>query len=125
MMPRQPVPGNNRNFPQAATETVTVSGALSIAYGRPALESGEVTYIIAGLNRLAGFVDGLKEGAQITIEGAAISMQKESQIKFLRPVKLTLNGKTYDMALPRNELQNFIPPRSRQPYNRGQHWNFL
>ena len=121
MMPR---PMMHHNMQRPSGEAVTVSGNLAIAHGRPAVKNGDVTYLIGGLNRLAGFVDGLKEGAQITIEGSAISRQKEDLIKFLRPAKLTLNGKTYEMELPRenfrqredfrNPEQDERAPRTRQ-----------
>ena len=105
-MPGQMAPRARQNFQRPAGETVTLSGNLIVAHGRPAIKSGDVTYFVGGLNRLTGFVDGLKEGAQVTIEGSALSRQKEDAIKFLMPTKLTLNGKTYDMAMPRRNLRN-------------------
>ena len=90
--------GRNPRLP--APETVTVSGSLIVAHGFPALKSGDVTYIVGGINRLAGFVDGLKEGAQVIIEGIAMASPRSETFKFLRPMKLTLNGKVYDLALP-------------------------
>ena len=94
-------PGNNPRFKDGrfpAAETVTISGSLVVAHGRPAVKSGDTTYFVRGINRLAGFVDGLKEGAQVTIEGLSVTSPRDNSLKFLRPVKLTLNGKTYDMA---------------------------
>ena len=81
-----------------ALETVTVSGSLVVAFGRPALKSGEDTYFVGGLNRLIGFIDGLKEGAQATVEGRVMQGQREGSLKFIMPVKLVLSGKTYDMG---------------------------
>jgi hypothetical protein len=92
-------PGWNwRNTP--APETATVSGTMVIANGMPALKSGETTYFVGGLSRLIGFIDGLKEGAQVTIEGAAMTSPGDKNIKFLRPTKLTISGRTYDLAPP-------------------------
>ena len=96
-----------RSFRQPAAETVTVSGSLIVAHGLPALKSGEVTYLLGGINRLVGFIDGLKEGAEITIEGSAITRSNDNNLKLLRPTKLTLNGKDYDMAAP-----NMAAPRA-------------
>ena len=104
---------NRNSRPQ--TETVTISGSMIVAHGFPAIKSGDITYIIGGINRLVGFVDGIKEGAQVTIDGMAVSIQRDGNLKFLRPSKLTLSGKTYDLALPGQGLRNFgqgmTPPR--------------
>ena len=117
--PRWMIPEERRNIRRPDTEAVTVSGELIVAQGRPAIKSGEVTYFVGGLNRLIGFVDGLKEGAQVSIEGSALSMQKEAMIKFLIPAKLTLNGKTYDMAPFRRHAPNERHPSGKQ------RWNYL
>jgi len=91
-------------------EKVTVSGSLAVAHGMPALKSGDVTYLLGGINRFIGFIDGLKEGAQVTIEGSALTSPKNNNLKILRLSKLTLNGKSYDMALPEGGL-GFGAPR--------------
>ena len=118
---------------QPAAEAVTVSGSMVFAYGSPALKSGDVTYIVTGINRLIGFVDGFKEGAQVTIEGRSVSSPRDSNLKFLRPSKLTFSGKTYDMALPANPSGTIrprlfmqtppAPPSNRQPRNNMQRNN--
>ena len=102
-----------------AAETVTVSGGLIVAYGSPAVKSGDVTYLVKGINRLVGFVDGLKEGAQVTVEGPAITSPRDSKLKVLRPAKLTLNGKTYDLA-PLAFSAPFGPNRQSGPGHRNQ-----
>ena len=117
MLPWGPGPGGQQRMrpdgrgtiQRPDVEAVTISGNLIVAHGRPALKSGDVTYIVGGLNRLTGFVDGLKEGAQVTIEGAAFSRLKEDKTKFLRPAKLTLNGKTYEMNLPMDNMRKQEP----------------
>ena len=83
-----------------AAETVTLSGSLIVAHGSPALKSGDDIYLLGGISRLTGFIDGLREGAQVTIEGRAFTGRQEDSLKFLRPLKLTLNGKTYDLSPP-------------------------
>jgi len=129
--------GHGRTSPRfPAAETVTVSGSLVVAYGLPAVKSGDGTYLVGGINRFVGFIDGLKEGAQVTIEGLAVTSPKNSEIKFLKPSKMTLNGKSYDLALPRGDFGfrrpnmgrfNFsAPPSFRQhspgvPGNQGEH----
>ena len=143
--PRNPVDPELRRNREPQTETVTISGSLIVAHGFPALKSGETTYLVSGINRLVGFVDGLKEGAQVTLEGQAVSIQRDGNLKFLRPSKLTMGGKSYDLALPGSGLRNFnglpgwnnqAPPRNnRQPPapdprgrpapNMRQRWNNL
>jgi len=142
MMPRgNPGPYGNRgmmpegreNFRRPDMETVTVSGSLIVAHGRPAIKSGDVTFLVGRLNSLTGFVEGLKEGAQVTIEGSALSRQKEDKTKFLMPTKLTLNGKSYDMSMPGQNLRNENPgergrrqdPRERNNQHGKQRWNYL
>ena len=91
----------NRKVPgQQASEDVTISGSMIVANGFPALKSGDVTYFVSGISRLVGFIDGLKEGAQVTIEGQARAVSQDGKLKFLSPKKMTLNGKNYDLALP-------------------------
>ena len=106
--------GWGRDFPNVPrlppAETITVSGSLIIAHGSPAITSGDVTYLISGLNRLIGFVDGLKEGAQVSVEGWAITPPQNNNLKFLRPSKLTLGGKTYDMSSPITFAPRNAPP---------------
>lgn len=79
-------------------ETVTVSGSLTIVQGSIAVKDGDATYLVGGLFRFAGFIDGLKEGAQVKIEGKAVTSPQDSRLKFLRPSKMTLNGRDYDLA---------------------------
>jgi hypothetical protein len=84
-------------------ESVNVSGNLTIAQGRIALVKDGITYLTSGLNRWVGFVDGLKEGAQVTLEGVATVNPQDSRVKMLRVHKMTLNGKEYDLV---NSLRN-------------------
>jgi len=145
--PRQPGanPGIRHALP--VPEPVTVSGSLIVANGFPAVKSGDVTYLVGGVNRLTGFIDGFKAGAQVTIEGKAFTSPKDSNLKFLRPSSLTLNGNTYDLSPPQflrapadpsnpgkalspnaPRRQNFQPQRPRGPRFQGpgrQHERFL
>jgi hypothetical protein len=82
-----------------AVETVTVNGALKIQQGRIAIESAGKTWYVQGLSRYTGFIDGLKEGATVTLEGRGIKSSKEENTGYLRVTKLTLNGKTYDLSV--------------------------
>jgi len=76
---------------------ITVEGVLRLEKGVVAVASGDNVYIVPMLNRYIGFIDGLKEGTKVSFEGA--------QFKgFIRPVKVTINGKIYDF--PENSRKN-------------------
>ena len=96
--------GRGWNAPEqrwgAAVETVTVSGNLTLAHGMPAIVSDGDTFLLARVGRLAGFVDGLTEGAQVTVEGAAMACQINDNLRILHPASLTLGGRTYDLTRP-------------------------
>jgi hypothetical protein len=107
--------------PQApAAEEITVSGNLSIVHGRIALVSGDTTYYVGGLDRLVGFIDGLKEGARVSLEGAAYQSPGDPKVKILRVSKLTLNGKDYDLSPARAAAfapQGYPLPRDRHNFH--------
>ena len=130
--PRQPQ-GNSGAQPRREVpkpETVTVSGSLIVMNGSPAVRSGEDTYIVSGIRRLLGLVDGLKEGAQITLEGVAITVPRDEKVKVLMTSKLTLGGKTYDLpkpGLPAGFMRQWNQPPSTRQFNQPQrmkmpHW---
>ena len=89
---------NRRQVPPS--EAVTISGTLTVAYGMPAVRSGDSTYLVGRLNRLTGFIDDLREGAQVTIEGSAVTSRRDSNLKFLNPSRLTLGGRSHDLSSP-------------------------
>jgi hypothetical protein len=85
---------------QPAAEQVTVSGALTLVQGSLAVKSGDTTYLVSGLRRYVGFIDSLKDGAQVKLEGSAVTSPQDAKIKMLRVSKLTIGGKDYDVARP-------------------------
>ena len=79
----------NRNDRKQEVAKVTIDGILKLEKGVVAVASGDSVYYVPILNRYIGFIDGLKEGTKVSVEG--------SQIKdVIRPVKVTINGKSYD-----------------------------
>ncbi|MDR2435250.1 MAG: hypothetical protein LBD47_11895 [Treponema sp.] len=88
---------------QPPTEQVTVTGNLTIVQGALAVKSGDITYLVPGLLRYANFIDSLKDGAQVKLEGDATSTGQDAKIKVLRVSKLTIGGKDYDLARPRHD----------------------
>jgi hypothetical protein len=88
-------------FAQATTPTTTIRGTLGLSAGRISVVSGNITYYVRGLGRLVGFIDGLKEGAQVSLEGYASAPAIEGQRdRTFYPVTLTLNGKNYEVGSP-------------------------
>jgi hypothetical protein len=86
-------------FAQTAPATTTVNGTLGLSGGRIILKSGDTSYYTRGLERFIGFIDGLKEGAQVAIEGYVSPPSREGATeRLLFPVKLTLNGKDYEVG---------------------------
>jgi hypothetical protein len=107
---------DGRNFPrpqQLPTEQVTVTGNLTIVQGSPAVKNGDLSYLVPGLLRYAGFIDSLKDGAPVTLEGAAITHPRDAAIKVLRVSKLTVGGKDYDLARPAVPATQPMMPRPR------------
>ena len=80
---------SERNNRKQEVTKVTIDGVLKLEKGIVAVTSGDSVYFVPILNRYIGFIDGLKEGTKVSIEG--------SQIKdVIRPVKVIINGKSYD-----------------------------
>jgi hypothetical protein len=102
MMGAQEQPGRDRERPgpnkrNETAETVTLGGTLTLERGRIALKSGEDRYFVAGIRPLIGFVDGLREGAEVTLEGVVLKAGPNGEHKLLRARKLSLNGKDYEL----------------------------
>jgi hypothetical protein len=81
-----------------SAETVKVEGKLVLLNGMIALKDKDKTYYVGGLNRLVGFIDGLKENASVKIEGYAFEVPAAPEYAHLRATKLTFNGKDYDLS---------------------------
>lgn len=79
----------------------TISGTLGLSAGRISVVSENTTYYVRGLERLVGFIDGLKEGAQVSLDGyAAVPTVEGQRGRLFHPVTLTLNGKEYEVGSP-------------------------
>jgi hypothetical protein len=113
-------PGRNYG-PGQSLKAVSIQGTLSFVNGQIAVKSGEITYYVRGLDRLFGFVDGLKEGVAVTLEGYAGDIPVAPEYKYFLAEKLTFNGKEYAGLLPGRRMghafsggpgfpQDFSPP---------------
>ena len=70
-------------------DSITVEGTLKLERGFVAVESDDSVYLVPMLNRYIGFINGLSEGARVSVEG------RESR-NTIYPTKVTIGGKTYD-----------------------------
>lgn len=75
-----------------ASQSVSVQGTLTLQNGVIVLNSGNTVYYVPRLSRYAGFIEGLKEGAQVSVEGW------QTGAGFLMPSKITVSGKEYELA---------------------------
>jgi hypothetical protein len=123
-------------FAQAQNESrrgkpdpITISGKLVLVNGHIAVQDGNTVYYAAGgVDRLFGFVDGLKEGSSVTVDGYArdLSGQKKANetaetvsVKILVITKLVIGNKSYDLPVQRNRpafaRPGFGPRRGPEP----------
>jgi hypothetical protein len=82
----------------ADPERVTVNGTLQLIGGHIAVIQDNKTYYTMNLYHLAGFIDGFKEGAAVTLEGSACPLPGDKDLFRLMTTKLTLNGKEYNLG---------------------------
>jgi len=96
----QPAPGawGPRALAQTNQPTVKVDGQLSLVNGFVAVVSGGKTYYVHRLNRLIGFIDGLKEGAYVKLEGYEDVIDGAPTYAHLLTTKLSYGGKDYDLS---------------------------
>jgi hypothetical protein len=107
-------------FAQTAPATSVVNGTLGLSGGRIILKSGDTSYYTRGLERFIGFIDGLKEGAQVSIEGYVSPPSREGATEsLLFPIKLTLNGKEYEVGSAIAENRGRQRPRAPGRTDRG------
>ena len=111
--------GQSRDTRQGENNSVTVDGILKLERGFVAVESGDTVYYVPMLNRYIGFIDALKEGTAVSVEGNGFR-------NIIQPTKITIGDQSYDFpALDRIfalRNQNFSPrqnqPQMREPFNR-------
>ena len=82
-------------------ESVKVEGKLALVNGFISVTTKDKTYYVMGIQRLIGFIDGLKEGASVKLEGDAFQMPMAPEYLVLRATKLTFAGKDYDLSYGR------------------------
>jgi hypothetical protein len=74
-----------------APQTVTVQGTLGLQNGQFILTSGNTVYFVPAIAGYVGFLDGLREGANVSIEGFVLNFN------VLQIARLTVGGRTHDL----------------------------
>ncbi len=73
-------------------QTITVDGTLQLQNGSIVLAAGNTVYFVPMLIRYIGFIDGLKEGAAVSVQGYV------NYGNMLMPTAVRVNGKSYDFS---------------------------
>ena len=120
---------NNERFREAAP--ITINGILKLERGIVAIQSDGETYLIPMLNRFIGFIGGLREGANISVEGYKIR-------NIINPTNVIIDGQSYDFKrlaqnnvnlnndrreLPRHNRDNFRHNRNNHSH-KDKHNNY-
>lgn len=79
-------------------EKITLEGTLQLVDGRVAIKKDSKTYFVMIPSRLYGFVDGLKEGASVKVDGDSHAVPGVENSYAVRVSTLTLNGKAIDLS---------------------------
>jgi hypothetical protein len=87
-----------QSLPWGVAQSQSVQGTLGLQNGVIVLSSGNAVYYVPHLFRYVGFIDGLKEGAQVKIEGYSMGNG------YLMPSKITVGGKDYDVSSGYSDL---------------------
>ena len=80
--------GNRRG---TTSQTITVTGTLQLQNGVIAVVNGNTAYYVPTLTQYIGFIEGLREGAQVSIEGYVSG-------NYVQPTRVTISGRSYDFA---------------------------
>jgi hypothetical protein len=113
------------NHRSAESNSITVNGVLALERGsvtvRSENEGRTSVYYVPMLNRFIGFINGLREGANVSVEGYQFR-------NFIQPAKITIDGRAYDFTMQnrafRHHQENFRNNQNHQfAPNRNNHSN--
>jgi hypothetical protein len=93
-------PGMMNQAPATAAtqEVVKVDGRLSLVNGHPAVVAAGKTYYVRLPGMLYGYLDALKDGAAVKLEGYATPVPLAENTFVLQTTKLNVGGKDYDLG---------------------------
>ena len=107
-------------------EKITLEGTLELVNSQVAIKKDNKTYYVMIPNRLYGFVDGLKEGANVKIDGYSHEIPGVKDSFAVRVDALTLNGKTIDLTTSTGAFgpmgRGMMGGRSLQGGHMGGYW---
>ncbi len=75
-----------------------LEGRLSLVNGFVGIQTKDKTYYVHIPGRLYGFIDGLKEGAQVKLEGYEEALPQAPEYAHFFVTKLAIGGKEYDLS---------------------------
>jgi hypothetical protein len=102
--PDRPEPGQRPSRNSEAQ--TTVEGTLKLQNGFIVIERGDTVYLVPMLNRYIGFIGGLREGNNVSVEGRVSR-------NVIHPAKVTIDGKDYSFFGPGQQLSSNRPDRQR------------
>jgi uncharacterized membrane protein YgcG len=82
----------------AAPAIVKVEGKLALVNGFPGIQVKDKTYYVQIPAWFYGFVDTLKEGASVKLEGYERTLPQAPAYSYLLVTKLSVGGKDYDLS---------------------------
>jgi len=82
----------------APVELSKIEGKLSLVNAHPAVVVKDKTFYVGIPSRLFGFVDGLKEGAAVKLEGYEQPLPYATNVAMFHVVKLTIGGREIDLS---------------------------
>jgi len=85
----------NNRLSDSDIKPTTIEGTLQLEMGSVAVASGDSVYLVPFLTRYIGFIENLKEGQRVSVEGYTFR-------NVISPVKVTIAGKSYDFPMNRN-----------------------
>lgn len=107
----------------APAEVTKIEGKLSLVNAHPAVVVKDKTYYVGIPSRLFGFVDGLKEGAQVKLEGYEQALPYATNVAMFHVVKLTVGGREIDLSqaggFGRGMMGSYGPAGNGGPMGRG------
>jgi hypothetical protein len=93
-----PAPWGPPGWNQPQAQSVKVEGRLALINGTIGIKSGAKTYYVPMLARMAGFIEGIKEGASVKLEGYERQLPYAPEYYTLMATKLSVGGKDYDLG---------------------------
>ena len=83
--------GNEWGTPVQPNQAISIAGTLQLQNGVIAVVAGSNTYLVPILTQYIGFIEGLREGAQISIDGYFYG-------NYVQPTRVVISGKSYDFT---------------------------